>query len=161
MSESEYNKLNQLFENIIHIEEDAADSQYKAMMMNNFIQQVYPAIWAEIEQPRNKAQYSSELMKWANSGFFSIGALDNFIEFLLPFNSKGFQAQMEKERSTPRDDRSPSSPYVKYTREEIDSIIDNITKEIKSITDTGSSEYKEKYLILDALKHYKNTVKTS
>jgi hypothetical protein len=83
MTESEYDRLNYLFENIVQIEEVSdTEAQYKAKMMNNFIQQVYPAIWNEIEQPRNKAQYNSELMKWSKSGFFSIGALDNLIEFL-------------------------------------------------------------------------------
>jgi hypothetical protein len=158
MTESEYNRLNNLFESIVQIEEVSdSDAQYKALMMNNFLQQVYPAIWNEVGQPRNKAQYNSELMKWARSGFFSIGALDNFIEFLIPFNSKGFQAQAEKERSEPKDERSP---YVNHTKAELDDAIENTTKKLKEISDMGSPEYKELYLILDALKHYKTTVRT-
>ena len=162
MTEAEYNKLNNLFESIVQIEEVSdSDAQYKALMMNNFLQQVYPAIWNEAVQPRNKSQYNSELMKWARSGFFSIGAMDDFIEFLIPFNSKGFQAQAEKERTEPKDERSPSSPYVKHTKEELEDAIENTTNKLKEIRDTGSPEYKELYLILDALKHYKTTVRTS
>lgn len=158
MSESEYDRLNYLFENIVQIEEVSdSDAQYKALMMNNFLQQVYPSIWNEVGQPRNKAQYNSELLKWARSGFFSIGALDHFIEFLVPFNSKGFQAQAERERTEPKDDRSP---YVKHTKVELESAIENTENKLKEIRDTSSPEYRELYLILDALKHYKSTVRT-
>lgn len=161
MTEAEYNKLNNLFESIVQIEEVSdSDAQYKALMMNNFLQQVYPAIWNEAVQPRNKSQYNSELMKWARSGFFSIGAMDDFIEFLIPFNSKGFQAQLERERTEPKDDRTPSSPHVKHAKAELEDAIENTTKKLKEILDTGSPEYKELYLILDALNHYKNTVRT-
>ena len=155
LSESEYNRLNYLFENIVHLEEvSQEEAQQKMMMMNSFLQQVYPTIWKETQNSRNKATYNSELMKWADSGFFSIGALDHFIELLYPLAQQGIQAEKP---TTPADDRPTRDSHARFSKEEVDTAIksanDNLTK--LAAVDSDSPEYREQYLILDALKNYK------
>ena len=155
LSESEYNRLNYLFENIVHLEEvSQEEAQQKMMMMNSFLQQVYPTIWKETQNPRNKATYNSELMKWADSGFFSIGALDHFIELLYPLGQQGVQA----EKPTTADDERPvRDSYAGFSKEEVDNAIksasDNLTK--LAAVDSDSPEYRQQNLILAALKNYK------
>jgi hypothetical protein len=160
LSESEYNRLNYLFENIVHLEEVSdTDAQQKAMIMNSFLQQVYPTIWKEIQSPRNKATYESELMKWANSGFFSIGALDHFIELLYPLAQQGVGVQAEK---TPAEDRPATDSYARFSRDEVDAAIkaanDKFTK--LAAVDSSSEDSKRQELILNALMLYKNSMKS-
>jgi len=97
-------------------------------------------------------------MKWANSGFFSIGALEHFIEFLYPLQSRGTSTS-EKTSSDSKDTES-DKPSADHTKAEVDTVIKNVTQKLDALrNDRSSDEYKEQYLILSALNQYKNTAR--
>lgn len=116
LSESEYHKLNAIFESIVHIDAVneglfTGDEQYKSNLMDRFVAHYYPDIWAQFKtDPDTYNGYVQERNKWAGSTIETLfGGLDNLIRYLFTLYEQTAGARAAQQNTAAQNTRNTNS----------------------------------------------------